>query len=1425
MNWSKFNTHGESSEHAFEVMCNLLFERWCRREYGERIVYSTTVNGAGGDGGVEAYTVLDDNSIIAVQSKWFPDRVGSSQISQIKESINMAHMVRPEIVRYIVCIPRDLTSRKRVKNGKITDNTEERKWFNLKQDMLKEYPNTALELWNETKIFEQLQYPESQGSRLYWFENTEITETAIRTSYEKAVAGWASTEYVSDLYTPGYIHQQISSFIGCEEYNRKVIEKVQKVILSFRKLEDAYLNLRIWIRESDSKNLLASLIESDLAMVRDNIDYFEFILPIVESGERILVEDCKNKVRFSCTEEKLKESMLEHKSYFHFYAIKSILDRIADEVYECLESVGQNDENKLIFIGNPGTGKTFGIVAEIQNLFTEGIHIPILVHAREFSEGYSWRDILTKTLSLNSSWDEESLFQALESTAYTKQRTREIGQSDNNVKVRSNVVICVDGLDEITPYQYWEEKIKETKIYKDKYERTKFVFLTRPYAINCKYSSELYGAIRRIPHNGDADLDILFNLYLQHYKISVGDNLWIKGMLGSPLVLKLFCDVYRDKKITTIDGNSLVITELFRAKINLMDEEFSTIYHMPVKKTVFKILIVLSELFSVKHRVSIEQLKNSLVDVSDKIVEYVMEYLNQQGFIYSYEDKPDDILSLPDTYYMWGMQRALDYLIANQLLKMLNEGKQFPVYYNQGILQMLSLLLIEKNGSFLFQYKEKLKDIEDYELFELMCFSMAHTSPKIAANHKEYLKKLMAYSPDEFRAIVNRVVIPVSRVPAHPLGASLFDEYLRTIEKPAERDIWLSVPSNLRNAYDEEWSSSEAIVSDGYILRQDMEYTEYPLIDCWLLSSVDNEVRNKSRVRLTEWGISNTKEFIKLFNVGISINDPQVQDDLVAVAYGISLSYLVDDSYLKNLSDWIIENVFSEAGLEKYYDAAIRYYCRGIVDISLGKGVIEERFASICKPPYKKMRNTIPLAIGAVEAERMRGYGPIGYDLARYVLCDGISSDFFRKDYKSKEYFTKEALELLRAHQDYYGLKEISVDGFIIAAAYQYILECGWSKEKFSGTPGHRGIDSAIRGTYWAATHGSQSRVMSVAEKYVWCAKNKILAFLADSVPFYDYEKDFFRIDDYAELTDFLNPYQDLINESMEKENSIPCWIHTEKMAIPTQDGYTESGIRDWLINAPLPDFKEWIMENDKDALIYTFTEIGNYRNGISELIIVSTGLVKDGDFKDFIELIDLDRDARVGFMLNAENFQSGQSSRLYCTPQEACAIDSRREVYDELVLSDNKNEITVYKALSKCMTRHEIDEEKEFKIPGKKLRKVLGITYGDGYKFYDAEGNVVCTYTVRDEDPENFQYNILVNKKDLESGLEKNGYRMFWLFRVARRPSYIARERFQNIYDEAAHTFLVWFEDEKCRYKYLEDSDTNQEWNLPFNFQSDIFS
>lgn len=90
MNWEKFQTYGLSSEKAFEMLCNQLFENWCREEYENELYSFTVVNGAGGDGGVESYAMLNDKTVVGLQAKWFPTSITSNQIGQIRKSVKTA---------------------------------------------------------------------------------------------------------------------------------------------------------------------------------------------------------------------------------------------------------------------------------------------------------------------------------------------------------------------------------------------------------------------------------------------------------------------------------------------------------------------------------------------------------------------------------------------------------------------------------------------------------------------------------------------------------------------------------------------------------------------------------------------------------------------------------------------------------------------------------------------------------------------------------------------------------------------------------------------------------------------------------------------------------------------------------------------------------------------------------------------------------------------------------------------------------------------------------------------------------------------------------------------------------------------------------------------------------------------------------------
>ena len=255
MDWTKFNNHGESNNHAFEVMCNLLFEAWCKQTYREKIVQFSFVNGDGGDGGVEAYCVLEDGNVVGVQSKWFPMKIEDSQIRQIESSIQTAKKVRPQISMYVVCVPRDLGSKKIVKGGGLAQNTEADRWITLVEKCKLSYPDLEIILWDETRLQEKLLQPETQGAYRYWFENTVVFDQQFELSYSKAVNSWAKHKYIPEIHTRGYIHERLGYFLGCDELAKKRYDEVGRFMNRLEALSRAYKDILALGFSSSAKEL------------------------------------------------------------------------------------------------------------------------------------------------------------------------------------------------------------------------------------------------------------------------------------------------------------------------------------------------------------------------------------------------------------------------------------------------------------------------------------------------------------------------------------------------------------------------------------------------------------------------------------------------------------------------------------------------------------------------------------------------------------------------------------------------------------------------------------------------------------------------------------------------------------------------------------------------------------------------------------------------------------------------------------------------------------------------------------------------------------------------------------------------------------------------------------------------------------------
>ncbi len=1389
MDWTKFSNHGESNNHAFEVMCNLLFESWCRESYEDQLVQFVFVNGAGGDGGVESYGVLANGNIIGVQSKWFPEKIEDGQIRQISNSFKTAIKVRPNITKYIVCIPRDLGSKKMVKGGVVARNTEYERWEQMVLNYKSSNPNVEIILWDETILQERLTKPETQGIYKYWFENTIIFDELFKQSYEKTVNGWAKLKYIPEIHATGYIHNQLERFLGSIEITKYRFEEICKFIHRLKALLRAYEDLlELGIPETTKE--LKVKIEKDLPIIKRWIDVLESNKTTIKDGGRI--RNITESLELSCSVHDIKDSPLHFGKYFHFSEAEKLLDGIEDDFFNLRCTLEDCDSNKIIFLGMQGTGKTAGMIAEASLFLQKGIHLPVIIHAKEYYEGETWASIIIKTLGLSYEWNEIELLGALQNAALIRKK--------NNIEfsVEPQCVIFVDGIDEAISWKFWKERIEETTAFKSKFPRIKFVFLSRPYVFEERYKLSYKERFYSLPITGDGELEEICDKYFKAYRIDIGENLWIKKNLKTPVSIKLFCDIYRNKKIKILAQNTVVLTELYKAKIESLEEIYSA-NHSSFRglKVIQTALIELAQLFAknssiqyqdIYDKVSV-QLKNSLNEILD--------FLINEGFIYTYIKQEDDF-SLPETYYSWGMQPAFDYLIAQRMYKDLISGRKFEINHTDGIYQMLSLITIE-NGKLITEYTNV--KIENQEAFKLICYALANCSIGVAEKYTEYLKKMMRYSVAEFREIFSNVIQLVLRSNKHPLGSVLLDEFLREFDNPAERDIWWSIPTYLRDNYNADWRAYTEIDFENINLDTTDKYRAAPLALAWSLSSVNNSVRQSSRYKLTTWGIAQPLEFWKLFEKCASINDMQVLEDIFAIAYGIALEQYICEDYLATASKWFIENIFSETGLKKFENVTLRYYGSGIVKIAITKGLLDEGIKELITPPYNYEVECLPLCKDALNAGRMGGYEVIDYDLARYVLCDRLDN-YFRIDYNTKEY-SIEANTFIEKYKSTYELSKFKIDGFIIALAYQYLLNQGWNSEKFLEYKDKErlGVDIAIRSTFYPATHGEMSHVMTVAEKNVWLAKHQIEAVFANEIPLKEDDESFEYVDDYSQLENFINTYQDYINTLNRNEQHF--WFNADLLAVPTFEKINKDDIEKWMKEANVPMFDRWLSEYDGNVVLNTYTNVQNNISGVSESVWISSGAVKKSDFSVFLASMDTYFEDR-NEMLNVSKFCSHQDCQCYCTPQEACLVHSNREINSYIKIPHLDGEIRVHKLVEECLSADEVETERFFTLPSRFVRLLTNIVYGDGYSYSDNEGNIIAKYSKAGENWGTYQKILLINNDLLIKRLNKQDYKLFWLFRIYREPSPKARERYAEIMHSTDRTYIIWKEGELFKFKEL---------------------
>lgn len=1413
--FDKFNNQGMGDKEAFEELCCQLFETWGRRQmrFDDCWTYRN-IRGTGGDGGIEAYWHnAESDEIVGLQAKWFRKSITSSQYGQIRDSIDMAVELRPNMRLYIVCIPHDLTSTKRGRS-KVIAKGEDSGWYDFERKVAKDHPTLKLELWDEAAIFNHLQQPENEGRMRFWFERSLVNPDAISLSLEKTLASLRS-RYVPELADDGELSVFLDSFFSTEESRNLLIGDIEKCIRVCRELEKittSFIAVGSQIPDDVGNSALAckkavSSYADMLAIWRELASFEPCDLCDIEQFD-------VDYLAIEIFESHIQALKSQYKLHGHVDSLLRLFDQFRELPSEC-ELANRMKEAfgspHCIIIGDQGTGKTCGLASKARELLSAKMHVPIFVKAADVGHTDTWLNVIGNAIGLDGSWTEASLWQALSSTAAIGDLNRDV------LAIRAKVAILVDGLDENPPAARWAELICQADAITADFPRIRFAYSSRPSGID--FDRDPMGCRHYIDEDGDVPVWKLFDRYIEHYKIDLNGHERYKWMLRTPMELYMFCTAYAEQRIA--DDVSTCMTGLVDAELDRLEREFrdrrnpsAERHSAPVRRTLAALANHYLKSDEPLERAGIDKVVEES-GVDKDIIGDILDFLDEYGILNVSEQAGKSRLSPKTVTYRPGTRHLWDYFMALTLIEDGNNAVAEILSSHPDATEMYGILLIERCHTLPHNCDNLVDVIGNRRARELTFDALTEAEPAATARFRQWALDEMRRGKEELFEIVNNVILQVSCVQDHPLGPILLDEHLRSYTSPASRDVLWSIPRNMASS---EWLAmynERDAVKHLPRLHSDDTCRQMPLVAAWGLASVSNLRRRHFRNELVGWGLSNPYEFAMLFDMFCNCDDPQIREDMFALAEEIVCMGSPSLGIESKLGRLVLESAFADPDRPGNRDAAVRYYGRILIERCCADGALSPDVLYLCRPPYIESDKITALSVypDACASEKMGGYGPIHYDLARYVLVDKLEGAFGLPRFISKEHPENEEADwVISLSANEASVMIPSFEGWAIAAAYQYLLDRGYDPDVFEGLIGEEGyrkggIDRDIRGSFGPADHGSKSDVMAVSEKYVWCARNEICGYLADRVPadkFYwmddPHQDENERTLDYSMLLSYGSPLFEATVTGLREDRADTFPIYP--LPFSCDDG-------DRICNRD--DLDSWLDETSPDAAIALLGYTPNVRTTLSgDVMAVSLfagdwGLGGKGSrvwaYSGIVENDELDklRSAKtvaIDGYDNASSFRTSieTGSATYVSPIEFLSQPWMGE-YGEL---RDATKVADAHITARPLTGEGVDNLTEigdywYRYPCMLAMELCDIVRTDGARYISSNGNVVFEDVSFGEPYRREYHALLANKQTLTASLLDRGYRLVWYVTVQREANSLACERIPGYERRVEQSWLLW--------------------------------
>lgn len=975
--------HG-SQRGGFEECCVQIF----REEIGGPFDV-TRIEGAGGDGGVEAFWESSTHQIVGLQAKYLHE-LKPVQWKQIDKSVHAALRNYHNLVRYVVCVPLDRTP------------SQLKRWIGLvkKWHKIRRKHKVKFVWWGKSELKHLLTEDKHQLRLRYWFGCKTFTREWLKDQNALAIKS-LDTRYTPKNHVKTRTEDILDAFRYADSFCKSYYDFARNLIMAYRDIcftrvsgADARLQALV-----DKLNEEWSRLESKLGD-GINIPCFASIMPLHSAFHRAATELYKvlDDIHRILKKPGVYCSSDTPVSYVR-NGMGELLSKSA-EFKTLLNDYACTDSRKMLLVGAAGTGKSHLLANLVESAEQQSSVAILLIGGDLLGNVEPWKQILDLIHWVGTDTD---FLASL--------------NSEGEITGKP-ALICIDALNESNERSLWRSHLDRFASELKKFPhvrlivscRSDFTGITLPPAL-AEHRDNTWSYVE---HQGFGEqLFKAVTIYFKGYNIQTDSFPPLLPEFENPLFLKTLCETYEN---TRLPAGTVSFDDLMKRRVSKLADKLLRDIDCPCEITERAIIVLAKAIADnngdpVEKSIAYRQVEALLPGRG--VSQSLYYHLLSNGMIVevvlrgAFPGQPQMAVRFP-------YERFSDYFIADHMLKGLTSRKDIitaregggglnwigdrnQFWTRRGISGALSVMLPERYG---IELSELIRDRElNNDALSLFLESLPWRNPSsFTKKSNDVLRQSQKLGLDSFL----QALLTVSTVPGHPFNADFLSACLLRMTLPKREQAWTLSLSDMTF-----WggnSRPELLIRWGFDVPLEHIYGDQlrliAKVFTWFFTSNHRGFRRRAIlacIRVLDGRASMAAELIEYFHHN---NDPYLVEGVFAVAAGVAMRAR-ECSELERLADAVYQAVFS--GKHVPPNILIRDYAQCVLEVARNRKCLPSTIViKEYLPPYRSIWPNIWAEPRARKLEKQDGWRTISSsvqpectmnygDFGRYVMGSALS--------------------------------------------------------------------------------------------------------------------------------------------------------------------------------------------------------------------------------------------------------------------------------------------------------------------------------------------------------------------------------------------------------------------------------------------------